>query len=68
MCGSIHGMISWWIDGTNYEQYVENIKFGIKPEEAALKTWSGIQASMRGFNKPIQIPSNEGVIFHFNRA
>jgi len=68
MCGCIHGMISWWIDGTNYEQYMSNIKVGVKPEEAAIRTWSGKQASMYGFNKSIRMPSNEGIIYHFIRS
>lgn len=48
---NIKTIIGKWSEGTNFEQYRRWRSQGLPPEESALKTWSGRQASFYGFRR-----------------
>jgi filamentous hemagglutinin len=37
----------------NYNEYMQNIRNGMKPEEAAWNTWTGRQMKARGFTSVV---------------
>jgi hypothetical protein len=47
----IRGIAGLWIDGTNYDQFYEGLQKSLKPDEAALNTWTGKAAKNFGFQK-----------------
>ncbi len=44
-------VVGRWLVGSNFDVYRSSLKSGASPEEAALLTWTGRQASFYGFNK-----------------
>jgi hypothetical protein len=44
-----------WVEGTNKDQFLKNIKAGLSKSQAAMETWSGQQARKYGFETNDQL-------------
>lgn len=47
----VKGIKVMWEGGTNWDKFKTQIDSGVKPKDAAMNTWTGIQARSFGFNK-----------------
>lgn len=72
----IEAILGFWINGSNYEKYLNNLRNGLSVTDAALNTWAGRMASEHGYSRVTlpdgtdeygYNPKETGYTFHFKR-